>query len=123
MRMVIAVVEMDLRLALELALSEEPGVQIVGVASDAAGLLALTHSGQPELIVLEDALPGAALPELLGALRQRQPPPRLLVLGANPAGGAAALAGGAAAFVLKGDPPEQLLDTFRWVRARDAPPS
>jgi MFS family permease len=41
----------DLRLSLELLLSEQPGVEIVGVASESSGLLALIETSKPDMIV------------------------------------------------------------------------
>jgi hypothetical protein len=49
MRVVLAVLNRDLRLALELYLGEEPGVLLVGMATDAAGTRALL---KPNILIL-----------------------------------------------------------------------
>ena len=99
MNVVLAVRYAPARLALELALSEEPGVTVVGAASETEGMLALARAAQPDLVLLE---------ALRGDLRLK---PR-------------ALQAGACAFVLVGDPPELLLAALRQERAalRGEPP-
>ena len=58
MNVVLAVRQAHARLALELLLNEEPGVMVVGTASETEGLLALTWIAHPDLVVLEWGLDG-----------------------------------------------------------------
>ena len=116
MKVVLAIRQADARLALELLLSEEPGVSIVGEASETAGLLALTQTALPDLVVAEWTLPGRPLPAILDEMAPPMGSLRWLVLGQEPGERISALAAGAHAFVLIGDPPKQLLTTVRQMR-------
>lgn len=116
MNVVLAIRHADARLALELLLSEEPGVSIVGAASETAGLLALTQTACPDLVVVEWRLPGQPMADVLGELEILTNKLTFLVLGQDSGQKAAALAAGAHAFVLIGDPPEQFLTAVRQLR-------
>jgi DNA-binding NarL/FixJ family response regulator len=121
MNIVLAVRHAHVRLALELVLSEEPGVTVVGEASEAEGMLALARTARPDLVLLEWGLPGRPTPDVLAAAQALARPVRFLVLGDEPALNQPALQAGACAFVLIGDPPELLLAAVRQVRAARRP--
>lgn len=116
MNVVLAMRHAQARLALELALSEEPGVMVVGAASETEGALALARTTQPDLVLLEWDLPGRPSPDVLAIARTLVKPLRVLVLGCDPHLRQPALHAGASAFVLVGDPPELLLGAVREVR-------
>jgi DNA-binding NarL/FixJ family response regulator len=116
MNVVLGVRRAALHLALVLILSDEPGVTVVGVASESEGVLALARTAQPDLVLLEWELPGRPAPEVLAEARALARPVRLLVLGSEPGLRQPALEAGACAFVLIGDPPELLLAALRQVR-------
>jgi DNA-binding NarL/FixJ family response regulator len=116
MNVVLAVRQAHARLALELVLCEEPGLTVVGTASETEGLLALTRTAHPNLVVLEWGLPGRPAGALLADARALASPIHFLVLGHDPAIRQPALSAGACAFVLIGDPPELLLAALRQVR-------
>lgn len=124
MNVVLAVRYASARLALELALSEEPGVTVVGAASETEGMLALARAAQPDLVLLEWGLPGRPAPDVLAESQAFTCPIRFLVLGRDPRLKPRALQAGACAFVLVGDPPELLLAALRQERAalRGEPP-
>jgi DNA-binding NarL/FixJ family response regulator len=105
------------RLALELALSVEPGVTVVGEASETEGMLALADTARPDLVLLEWSLPGRPSPQALAAGLALARPLRFLVLASDPCLKQPALQAGACDFVLVGDPPELLLAAVRQVRA------
>ena len=117
MNVVLAVRQAHARLALELALSEEPGVTIVGTASETEGMLALARTARPDLLVLEWGLPGRPAEAALADARACAAPLWILALGRDAARKPAALRAGACAFVLIGDPAEHLLAAVRQVRA------
>src|SRR5512138_247030 len=106
MNVVLAMRHAQARLALELALSEEPGVTVVGSASETEGLLALARTARPDLVVLEWGLPGRPAPDVLAEALALGGPLRFLVLGRDAGIKLPALRAGACAFVLVGDPPE-----------------
>jgi len=116
MNVVLAVRQAHTRLALELVLSEEPGVTVVGMASETEGLLALTRTAHPDLVVLEWGLPGRPAEAVLADAQALAGPIRFLVLGHDPGMRQSALTAGACTFVLVGDPPELLLAALRQVR-------
>ncbi len=113
MNVVLAMRQAHIRLALELALSEQPGVRVVGTASETEGALALARTAQPDLVLLEWGLPGRTTPEVLDAARALLHRVRILVLGGDPGLRQPTLQAGAWAFVLVGDPPELLLAALR----------
>jgi DNA-binding NarL/FixJ family response regulator len=116
MHVLLATEYADLRLSMELLLSEEPGVTIAGTASEAAGLLGLIGSTHPDIVILDWDLPGRSAPDLLAQASDLWGRARFIVLSALPDVREQARQAGAAAFVVKGDPPEQLLLAFRQTR-------
>lgn len=117
MNLVLALRHADARLVLELALSDEPGVTVVGTASETKDLLALAQTAQPDLVLLEWDLPGRPSLEVLVAVQALIHPLRILIVSRDPAPRQRALTAGACAFVLIGDPPAFLLTVVRWERA------
>ena len=118
MRILLAIERSDLRLGLEMLLDEQPGFTVAGSITDAASLLALVKTAQPDLVVLDWDLPGMPLAEVVGRVQDDAPRPAIIVLGKEADTKKAALAADADAFVLKGDPPEELLITLRRVYTR-----
>ena len=116
MLILLATERADLRLSIELLLSEEPGVVIVGAASETEGMLALLDSTCPDLLIVDWDLPGRTLSELVPQIRANTPGIHILALGNESTFLDAALKAGVDDYVVKGDPPEQLLETFRFAR-------
>lgn len=117
MNVVLAIGTAPLRLALDVVLSEQPGVTVVGMASEPAGLLALMRTAQPDVVLLEWELTSGRIEAVVAAARTLARPLRILVLGRDATRRPAALTAGAWAFVLVGDPPEILLATLRQVQS------
>ena len=113
MRILLATCETDLRLSMELLLSEQPGIKILGSASDTEGFIALVKSTCPDLALLDWDLPGRPVEEVLNLIKLFEVPPKLIVLGKHPDSKKTALQAGADAYVDKGDPPENLLAVFK----------
>ena len=120
MRLVLATAHTDLRLSLELLLSEQPGVIIVGAVSEGDGLMALIGTTNPDMVMAEWDLPGRSLPTIISALEKSDPHPRIIILTGRNRDCQTAVAAGADAAVLKGASPDFLLTTFREVRSRPA---
>ena len=87
--------------ALRTAVQEEPGVTVVGEASDAASLVSQARALRPDLILLEWELPGQPVVELLAILRALAPQPYLVALSLRSELAKITLASGADAFVSK----------------------
>ena len=115
MDIVLASKEYDLRLALEMLFREEPGAVVVGTASESEGLLALIRSTHPDLVLLDCNLPGSPAAEILAEIKSVTRPPKIIILGKDADDKEVALAAGADVFLVKGDPPGQLLAATRQV--------
>jgi DNA-binding NarL/FixJ family response regulator len=113
MRVLLAAKNHHLRISLELLVSEEPGMQVIGAVSETEGLQALIKSSQPDLVILDWDLPGRQLRELLGDLRRQFVASKFIVLGMDADDRNIAMDAGAHAFVLKAAPPEYLLNAIR----------
>ena len=121
MHILVATKQADLRLALELYLTEEPGLEVVGTVSDAASLRALLQTSRTDLVLLDWDLLGHPLADLVAEARSLASRPQVIVLGGDFTAKPAALAAGADAFVLKGDPPRYLLAAVQQARSRRTP--
>jgi DNA-binding NarL/FixJ family response regulator len=108
----------DLRIDLELLLREEPGVRVVGAASEAAGLLALIGTAHPDVVVFDWDLPGHPPGQLIAAIRELDPRSKLLVGVETAELEQVALAAGADAVLIHGDPPAQFLAAMRQFSGR-----
>ncbi len=103
----------DLRLAIDLLLREEPGINVMAVVSDAEGLLGLLRTAQPHVVLLDKDLPGSPLEEMLANIRAAASQPKIIVLGHEEDDRDITLAAGADALVVKGESPEALLAAIR----------
>jgi DNA-binding NarL/FixJ family response regulator len=113
MRILIADDESNVRSALRLLLEHESDLSIVAEATGHSDLYRLTHTTKPELLLLDWELSGAEAHKVAASLQILFPNLIIVALSGRPEARQAALAAGAHAFVSKGDPPEQLLDTIR----------
>jgi len=115
MRIVIATGDTDLRLAIQLMLSEEPGLNIIGSASDCQGFIALVKSTFPDLVLVDWDLPGCNMSEVVSDIKslELETEIQLIVLGKHRKMQEDALEFGADDYFVKGDPPDELLDAFR----------
>ena len=117
MRILLAIGDTDLRLSLELLLSEEPGIRIAGSVIDTSGLLVLAKNSCPDLVLLDWELPGGPIQAVLGEIKPLDCQPKIIVLGRRPGSKESALRAGADVYLTKGDPPEQLLVALRALNA------
>ncbi len=118
MRILLANQYPETRLALALLLGREPGATIVGSAGNAAGLLALARTAQPDIVILDSNLPGDPVEETLGKLRSFNRSIKILLInaGSNPA--KPSRTPRVDAVIDHSDPPDVLLATFRALRKR-----
>jgi DNA-binding NarL/FixJ family response regulator len=99
----------QVRWALRTVIREEPGLTVVGEASEAGSLLAQAWALRPDLILVEWELPGRSGPALLSDLRELGFACCVIVLGQQMESQQAALAAGADAFLSKTAAPQQVL--------------
>lgn len=113
MRILVADDQPKVRLAMRLLLEVEPGMSVVGDASNSENLLALMGLTSPDLVLLNWGLPSMKTGELLSVIRRIYPNMSVIVLSERLEARKAALAAGADSFVSKGDPPERLLEAIQ----------
>ena len=117
MRIILATPEVNLRLAIQLLLSEEPNVQIAGTASNLEGVLALIQTTPVDLVFLDWDLLDRPMNTLVEEIHVEQPEIDLIILVSKASLLPTPLESGVQAYMLKGDPPEKLLQAFRQVVA------
>lgn len=113
MRILVADDLTNVRSALALLLTEQPGFEVVGEAADTFGLLLTAESQNPDVILLDWELRGMASSKVVHLLNHILPQARILALSGRPEARQEALAAGIQAFVSKGAPPEQLIAALR----------
>lgn len=109
MRILLADDQSKVRFALRVLLERQPGVEVVGEATDAADLLAQAEAVRPDLILLGWELAGRAEANLPSALRRICPDVTTVALSPRPELRQTALGAGADEFVCMCDPPQLLL--------------
>ena len=112
MQILLADDQPKVRFGLRVLLERQPGLKVVGEATNAEDLLAQTEADCPDLVLLAWELPGLAGGDLLSALRGVCPDSFVIVLSGRTEVRRAALDAGADAFVCKCDPPERLLSAI-----------
>ena len=120
MRILLADEQTRVRLALQILLSQEPGVTVVGEVAEATGLLAQIRATRPDLVLLDWGLPGLATIGSLSALHTACPNLSVIVLSGRPEARQLALAAGADEFISKIDPPEKLLAAIHTMNAKNS---
>ena len=109
MRILLADGRPKVRFALRVLLERQPGLEVVGEASDACQLLTQVGEISPDLVLLGWELPGLAAPESLSSMRDVCPGLSVIAMSGRPEARQVALAAGADGFVSKVDPPDRLL--------------
>lgn len=107
MKILLADDQPRVRFALRVLLEQQPGWMVVGEARNAAEMLEHIRLRAPDLVLLDDDLPGGTPGWRLDAVRGACPNVRIIVLGEerpNPDGSSAP-----DAFASKANPPEHLL--------------
>ena len=107
---------------LALLLGSVPGMAVVGTAADGAAAVALARSEQPDVVVMDVAMPGMDGIDATAALRSVLPHCAVVIhsLHDDAKTQARASAAGAAAFVAKSGPSEALLAAIRQASAHQA---
>ena len=113
MRIIMATADRDLRLAIELLLSNEPGINVVGVASETEGLIALVKFTCADLVLMDLDLTGRPVDDALGEMKSFKCQTIFVAMGKYPRLKDYAVKSGADVYFAKGDPPENLLAAIR----------
>lgn len=113
MRILLAEDQPKVRYALRVLLERQPGLAIVGEATDRNDLLNRVEVTLPDVVLLGWELPGLTAMDSLSPLRRIRPNLLVIALSGRSEAKLAALSAGADAFVSKGDPPESLLAAIR----------
>ena len=116
MQLVVAGRQATTRRAVSMLVGTRLGLVVIGEAKDYEELMNLVMANQPDLILLDEDLPGVELGELIPTLRGLDFSPAVIVLNEKPEMEESALAAGADAFVYKGDHPKRLLIAVQSVR-------
>ena len=105
------------RRGLRALLEVQDGIEVVGEAGDGATALALAAECAPDVILLDLKLPGMDGIAVLGELRTRNNPARVLVLtsATEPASASLAVRSGAAGLLYKDVDPDALVRAIRSV--------
>ncbi|HTD63955.1 MAG TPA: glycosyltransferase [Verrucomicrobiae bacterium] len=94
-------------------LANEREITIVGEADDGSTALTLARTLRPDLVVLDDSMPGIGSLDVARILLAELPGTAVVFLARNPGMRDLALAAGATAFVSKDAPSEELLRALR----------
>jgi DNA-binding NarL/FixJ family response regulator len=116
MRILLADNQAKVVYALRVLLLQQPGLEIVGTAANAAELLSMTRALRPDMVLLHWNLQGMPAVDLLRALQGICPGSYVIALSAQLEARRASLAAGADVFVCKMDPPERLLAAIQSAR-------
>lgn len=113
MRIILATPDVELRLAIQLLLTEEPNVKILGAATNTAGVLALIQTTPVDLLFLDWELDGYSMKELTEKIHQKQPKIEMIILVNRTSLLSTPLKSGVRAYLLKGESPEKLIRVYR----------
>src|SRR5437899_7508297 len=94
-------------------LAAEQGISVVGEAGDGSTALAMARALRPDLIVLDDSMPGQSGLDVARTITKELPRTAIVFLARDPGLRGLAIAAGATAFVPKDAPSEELLRAVR----------
>jgi DNA-binding NarL/FixJ family response regulator len=120
MRVLIADDQVKVRSALRLWLGRRAGIQVLGEAVDARGVLDWVTAACPDVLLLDWELPGREDLDLVSQLRKRYPDVVIIALSGRAGVEGDARAAGVEAFVSKCGPPEGLALALEGVGGHDA---
>ena len=121
-RVLVADDQSMVRAGLRMLLSDQPDVEVVGEATDGNEAVSLTRQLRPDVVLMDIRMPAVDGIEATRRIVAQDPAARILVLTTFDIDDHVyeALCAGASGFVLKDDPPEQLISAVRTIAAGDA---
>ncbi len=107
------------RAGLASMLSTQPGIEVIGSASNGEEALALLQEIAPDVILIDLRMPGMSGLETMRAIKLRKDPPRIIVLTSFDTDEDIyqAVGAGAQGYLLKSTSQDELLEAIRLVRA------
>jgi len=110
MRIILADHHEEPRWALKTLLDEQPEFDLIGAVEDAQSLLELAEKEAPDLVLVDNELPGAYIENLISKLHALEPKPTVIAMSSDFENSRKLLKAGADAFVSKGDQADWLLE-------------
>jgi DNA-binding NarL/FixJ family response regulator len=110
MRILIADDQPSVRSALKLLLGQRAEMNVAGEATTSRELLTWLRSNSADLVLIDWELPGQPENGILPVVRRMYPDVALIAMDSHPQSRQEAMAQGADDFIVKGEPPEHLLD-------------
>jgi DNA-binding NarL/FixJ family response regulator len=106
-----------LRYGLTAYLEVQPDIRVVAQADDGDQVLPETARAHPDVILLDVKMPGMATMQILEALPHLESPPRVLIFTAysDPDKVVGLVKAGARGYLLKNNPPDQIVESIRAV--------
>ena len=120
MRLFIADADNDVRLGVQMLVNQQPGMNVVGIATRSDGMVQQVTATKPDVLLLNWDLPGQQVTERMAQLRTLMSGLKVIVLSVRPEVRSPALAAGADAFVNMSVPPDELLNALRTVGCSSA---
>lgn len=103
MNIILADHHSDALFGLNVLIQEQPGFVLAGEAQNAQDLLGLAETKIPDLVLLDEKLPGMPIEELVARLHALEPQPVVVVMSSDNERGRMILKAGADAFVSKAE--------------------
>jgi len=110
MRIILADHHEQPRWAFKTLLDEQPEFDLVGAVGDAQSLLELVEKEPPDLVLVDNELPGIYIEDLIARLHALEPKPTVIVMSSDFENSRKLLMAGADAFVSKGDQADWLME-------------
>jgi DNA-binding NarL/FixJ family response regulator len=116
-RTTVAVADDDVvvREILSAYISLEPSMELVGMAEDAEEAIELASTHRPNVMLVDVTMPGRSGPETVKGIHLSSPATRILAFSAHEDRETmrTMLAAGASSYLLKGTPPDQIMELIR----------
>ena len=110
MRIILADHHTEPRWALKTVLDQQVEFDLIGAVEDAQSLLELAEKEPPDLVLVDNELPGVYIEDLIARLHVLEPKPTVIVMSSDFETSRKLLKAGADAFVSKGDQADWLLE-------------
>ncbi|MBI3649074.1 MAG: response regulator [Actinobacteria bacterium] len=113
-RILIAEDEESVRVALADLVSSDPAMEVVGLAADAVEVVEMAEALSPDVVILDVKMPGGGGPDAARAIRRVRSGVQIVAFSAYQDRSTVLemIRAGAVGYVVKGSPPEELVNTI-----------